>query len=173
MSLSKIIINKDVFLSELNESDEKNVVIYLNEKDIYKNTLRIPFPYHQEDFKFFFSWISKDIEKNCVWAIRNHDGKLIGVVGFHNIIRNQKAEIGYWLGKPYWGKGIMTAAVKAASAFAFESLGLSRIYACVFLKNIASTIVLEKCGFELEGILKKNVKKDGVFLDEKVYALVK
>jgi [ribosomal protein S5]-alanine N-acetyltransferase len=80
------------------------------------------------------------------------------------------AEIGYWLGEPYWGRGIMSAALAAFTGFAFPGFRLRRLYALVLEWNPASMRVLEKCGYVREGVLRRNALKDGAVADEIVYA---
>jgi len=87
--------------------------------------------------------------------------------------QSHRAEIGYWLAKPYWGQGIMTAVVRTACAFAFAEFGLVKIMAQVFAGNGASAKVLEKCGFQQEGYLRKHYLKDGNYVDAKLFALLK
>jgi RimJ/RimL family protein N-acetyltransferase len=94
----------------------------------------------------------------------------IGLVLQTDIFR-RSAEIGYWLGEDYWGRGIITEAVKAFTAWGFASFDLSRIYAGVFEWNPASSRVLEKAGFEFEGRMKKAVTKEGRTGDELIYAI--
>jgi [ribosomal protein S5]-alanine N-acetyltransferase len=90
-----------------------------------------------------------------------------------NNIKEHKAEIGYWLGKDYWGQGIMTEAVRLITTYGFEKLGLRRIYAHVFVFNKASMTVLKKAGFKYEGKLRKHAKKGDKFLDSFLFAKVK
>lgn len=80
------------------------------------------------------------------------------------------AEIGYWLGSPFWGRGIMSAALEAFTVFAFAEYGLRRLYARVFAWNPASMRVLEKCGYVKEGVLRESAIKDGRVVDEAIYA---
>lgn len=82
------------------------------------------------------------------------------------------AEIGYWLGEPFWGRGIMSAALDAFTAFAFAEFRLRRLYAYVLEWNPASMRVLEKCGYVAEGWLRKSALKDGAVADEILYARV-
>jgi len=96
-------------------------------------------------------------------------GEVAGSVGF-NKIEGYKAEVGYWLARKYWGRGIMTKAVKLVTQFGFKKLKLRRIYAFVFTSNKASMNVLKKAGFKIEGLLKKNAKKGGKFLDDYLFA---
>jgi RimJ/RimL family protein N-acetyltransferase len=82
----------------------------------------------------------------------------------------RSAEIGYWLGEEFWGRGITTEALNAVSNFAFSSFDLCRLYAHVFEWNMASARVLEKAGYTLEGRMKKSVTKDGKSIDQLLYA---
>jgi RimJ/RimL family protein N-acetyltransferase len=83
------------------------------------------------------------------------------------------AELGYWLGKDFWGRGIVTEAVAAFTDFCFQDFPLRRVYAEPFANNSASVRVLEKAGFVFEGRLKNNVVKDGELLDSLLYARTK
>jgi RimJ/RimL family protein N-acetyltransferase len=109
------------------------------------------------------------------WAIRDEHGSLIGGLGLVNgeAFASHRAEIGYWLGKPHWGGGIMTAVVRRICDIAFAEFGLVKITAHVFSDNVASARVLEKCGFQLEGLLRKHYLKDLKFFDSRLFSLVK
>jgi len=158
-------LNEHITLSEITPKDIDSFVEFLNEKEIYINTLTIPFPYTKENSEWFVSFVKKNKKEHgriINWAIRNKEEKLIGVVGFDNGIDGHKAEIGYWLAKPYWKKGIMSEAVKKICEIGFNEFGLSRITANVFEQNIGSARVVEKCGFTLEAACLKNYyKKNG------------
>lgn len=99
-------------------------------------------------------------------------GEVIGGISLRNI-EGHKAEIGYWLSEKYWGRGIMTKAVKLVCGFGFGKLRLRRIYATLFSNNRASARVLEKAGFKREGLLRKLHKKDGRLVDALMYAKVR
>jgi ribosomal-protein-alanine N-acetyltransferase len=92
----------------------------------------------------------------------------IGVVRQEDIHQNN-AEIGYWLGEPYWGRNIMTAAVTQMTGWLFENTSISRLYAGVFATNRASMRVLEKAGYHLEAIHRKAIIKNSVVLDEHLF----
>lgn len=171
-------LRHDIRLTEIKRFDEDALIEYLNAPEIYDRTLRIPFPYTAAAAEQWFGIVEKLTKQNgqpVNWAIRNSDDKLIGGVGLEGpgLDRSHRAEIGYWLAKPFWGRGIMTAVVKAVSQHAFENLGLGKITAHVFSYNDASARVLEKCGFEQEGYLKQHFVKDGQFIDAKAYGLVR
>jgi [ribosomal protein S5]-alanine N-acetyltransferase len=123
-------------------------------------------------------WIlrTKMRAKTVNWALRlQKNQKLIGGIGFLNLKPgiDHKAELGYWLAKPYWNQGIMSKAVQKVCSYAFDELGLVRIAAHIFEFNTASAKVLEKCGFEREGYLHKYYKKEGKFFDGIAYGLIR
>ena len=174
----KLIVNEQIYLSEMRRSDKAACIAHLQEKAIYDYTLRIPYPYGEAEFDAWFARIENNRDQEDPapsWAIRNTEDFLIGACGLHDRGESQahRAEIGYWLAKPYWGRGIATAVVRRVCAFAFEELGLVKITAHVFAGNPASARVLEKCGFEQEGYLKKHYQKDGRYLDARAFGLFK
>jgi len=103
------------------------------------------------------------------------DGEAIGGVGFKQgtDIARLSLEMGYWLGEPFWGRGFTSRAVGAASDWAFGNYKVVRIFATVFSHNVASMRVLEKSGFQQEGILRRSAIKNGVILDQVMYAKVR
>jgi RimJ/RimL family protein N-acetyltransferase len=174
----KITVSEQIHLSELQPSDQAACVDQLKEKEIYDLTLRMPFPYTEAHFQEWLKIVEKATEqqgRTVQWAIRNEDGLLIGGCGFNDfqIGKSHRAEIGYWLAKPYWGRGIMTAVVRRLCEFGFAEFGLVKITANVFAGNPASARVLEKIGFLQEGFLRKHYVKDGQYLDSRSFALLK
>ena len=170
-----VIKSKKFVLRSYRNGDEKSLTENINNKKIYRNTLHIPYPYTLKDAK---KWIAKNLKEakkknptkiNFVIDINN---EVAGSVGLSKI-EGYRAEIGYWLAEKYWGKGIMTKAVKSVTKFGFEKLKLRRIYAEIFPFNKASRRVLEKAGYKFEGILRKAVKKDNKFLDVYLFAKVR
>ncbi|MCI0642764.1 MAG: GNAT family N-acetyltransferase [Gemmataceae bacterium] len=110
------------------------------------------------------------------FAIRYMDDNLIGGCGFDGfqVGKSHRAGIGYWLAKPFWGRGIMTAVVQRVCQHAFDEFGgLVKITAHVFSHNPASARVLEKCGFVQEGLLRKHFLKNGTLIDAKLFALLR
>lgn len=166
---------KKFILRPFKKGDEASLMENINSKKVYRPTLTIPYPYTTKDAK---EWI----KRNQRFANKKHpesinfaidiDGDVVGGIELSKI-EGHRAEIGYWLGERYWRKGIMTEAVKVVTRFGFEKLGLRRIYAGVFPFNKASMRVLEKAGYQLEGILRKNVVKDGRLMDDYLYAKVR
>ncbi len=174
----KITVRDGFYLSGLRLTDKPPLLEHLHTKDIYNTTLNIPHPYSEADAD---SWLQKRIAHNekqvkeVSFAIRDVEAKLIGVVSADNLElgATHKAEIGYWLARDYWGRGIMTDAVKAYVKYAFEELGLHKLVAHVFELNIGSARVLERSGFKLEGRLRKHFCKDGNLYDARIYGLLK
>lgn len=171
----EIRVNEQVYLSELQPDDRPALVEHLNDKAIYDLTLRIPYPYTEAAAGQFLervAAVSQQQGRPDAWAIRSADGRLIGGIGLHAREAGQPhlAEIGYWLARPYWGRGIATAVVRRVCALAFEEYRLAKVIAHVFPLNAASARVLEKNGFEQEGYLKKHFVKDGQLLDARLFA---
>jgi RimJ/RimL family protein N-acetyltransferase len=174
----KVVVNDEVRLSEFRSSDKDALVIHLNHRDIYDRTLRIPFPYAEKDADDWLALVAKITQQQgrpVQRAIRNTDDGLIGGCGFDGfqIGKSHRGEIGYWLARPFWGRGIMTAVVQRVCQHAFEELGLVKITAHVFSHNPASARVLVKCGFQEEGYLRKHYLKDGDFIDARLFALLR
>ena len=141
----------------------------LVDKEIAANTQLIPFPYTLE---MATEWIKPQKQiwqegRAAVFAICLDDpskqGRVVGAVGLEIDSIHERAEMGYWLGKDYWGQGYCTEAATALVEFGFRQLGLNRIFAYHMTRNPASGRVLEKLGMTHEGILKQHVKKWGQF----------
>ena len=168
-------------LTEFRPTDKAAVVEWLAEREIYERTLRIPYPYTEADADTWFATILPTAERPGrvgVWAIRDTGGRLIGGTGLDGLgepdpWRSHRAEIGYWLAKPFWSRGIMTAVVQRLCQHAFEDFGLAKITAHVFSHNPASARVLEKCAFQEEGYLRKHYVKDEKFIDARLFALLR
>lgn len=171
-----VIKTKNFTLRFFKKGDEISLAKNLNNKDVSKTLSAVPYPYNLIHAKHF---IKKNIAaykkrnpKSIIFAI-DINKEAAGGIGILSIKYGHKAKLGYWLSRKYWGKGIMTEAVKIASNFAFKELKLKRLYAQVFSFNPASEKVLEKNGFLLEGFLKKNIKKGKKFIDCYLLAKVK
>ncbi|NYB52320.1 MAG: GNAT family N-acetyltransferase [Methanobacteriaceae archaeon] len=144
-----------------------NYNIAINMRDLF------PHPYTLEDAQ---NWIkvTASQEKNCFLAI-TLDDEAIGGIGLSigEDIERISAEVGYWLGEKYWGNGITSSALKGIVEYGFNVLCLERIYAKPLEHNTASRKVLEKNGFQLEGIMKKSVIKEGKIYNQALYAVTK
>ena len=151
-------------------SDISQLAKLANNKNIFDN-LRdsFPHPYSESDAELFINSTSQDNPKQN-FAIE-YAGNLCGVIGLiiQNDVYSKSAEIGYWIGESFWGKGIAATAIKLITKYGFEDLKLTRIYAGVFDYNIASMKALENNGYKKEGVFKKAVFKNANFLDEHRY----
>lgn len=157
-------------------SDAKSLASALNNKKIL-GYLRdgIPYPYTEKDGKEFINaMLSADKNSTFAFAI-DIEGKAVGSIGIFRQanIHFRTAELGYYLAEEYWGKGIMTEAVKQACKYVFANYDILRIYAEPFAYNTASCRVLEKAGFQFEGLMRANAIKNGKVLDMKLYAMMK
>lgn len=157
-------------------SDAKDLAVALSNKKVQDN-LRdgLPYPYTEQDGKDFISaMLSADENESFAFAI-TVDNIVIGSIGIfrQGNIHRQTAELGYYIAEEYWGKGIMTEAVKQICEYVFGNSDIIRIYAEPFAYNIASCRVLEKAGFQYEGTLRSNAVKNGKVIDMKMYSLLK
>jgi ribosomal-protein-alanine N-acetyltransferase len=152
--------------------DEVALARHANSRAVWLNLRdRFPHPYTLRDAEAWVSFArAQEPETNFAIEV---DGEAVGSVGFvlREDVERCSAEIGYWLGEALWGRGIATAAVRAATAYAFPTYGLTRVYALVFERNLASCRVLEKAGYVLEGRLRRSAIKDGQVLDQFLYAI--
>ena len=157
-------------------SDAKDLAAALSNRKVQDN-LRdgLPYPYTEQDGKEFISaMLSADENETFAFAITVNN-MVIGSIGIfrQGNIHRQTAELGYYIAEEYWGKGIMTEAVKQICEYVFDNSDIIRIYAEPFAYNIASCRALEKAGFQYEGTLRSNAVKNGKVIDMKMYSLLK
>lgn len=139
----------------------------------------IPYPYKESDAKWFLKFCTdtdKSFGHHLNFAIRNSKNELIGVAGFHgkNIYPPiaHKDEVGYWVAKPFWKLGIMSAALPVLIQYGRQVRGIKRFEAPIYASNIASENLLRKCGFKEEGYFRNAYFKNGEFRDGKMFGLV-
>ncbi|MBE6899343.1 MAG: GNAT family N-acetyltransferase [Ruminococcaceae bacterium] len=157
-------------------TDAKDIATVLSNKKIQDN-LRdgLPYPYTEQDgIDFISNMLSANENETFAFAI-TLDDKAIGSIGAfrQQNIHRQTAEMGYYIAEEYWGKGIMTDAVKQICEYVFKNSDILRIYAEPFSYNAGSCRVLEKAGFQYEGTLRNNAVKNGKVLDMKLYSLLR
>ncbi len=155
------------------DSDAESLTRYANNRKVWIN-LRdaFPHPYTIDDANDFIkSSLFQDPETR--FAIIVND-KAVGAIGFglRSDVERVSAEIGYWIGEPFWKRGIATEAVKALTQYAIKQHQLTRIYALPFEWNHASFRVLEKAGYVLECRTRRSAIKDGKIIDQLLYAYV-
>ncbi len=185
--LSKKIMKKEfpvltterLILSRPVEGDMQHIIHYLDSDKVYsENTANMPYPYKEADAEFLIHEVVDkgfENETDFVFAIRNKEnGLIMGLIGIHHWDKaNQKAEIGYWLGKEFWNKGYVTEAMTEVLAFGFKVLNLNKMFANFFPHNPASGRVMEKSGMRQEAVLKQEIYKNGKFLDFVRYSILK
>jgi RimJ/RimL family protein N-acetyltransferase len=176
MNSAKKIIGKDgdVILREIVEDDLPLMAKYADNKKVSMN-LRdaFPNPYTIDDAKRFFKMVNEQNPKTFL-AIE-FQGEYVGNISLlpGSDVYRKSAEIGYFIGEPFWNKGIATKAVNMITRFGFKKLDIVRIYTGIFEYNQASQRVLEKCGFQKEVIFKDAIFKNGKLYDEVRFAKLK
>jgi ribosomal-protein-alanine N-acetyltransferase len=154
-------------------SDLDSLVEHANNRKIWINVRdRFPHPYTRSAGRDWLRHVRKTApETSFAIAV---DGAAVGGIGFvlQSDVDRVSAEIGYWLGEAFWGRGIATEALIAITDYAIKTHGLTRVYALPFARNIASCRVVEKAGYVLEARLRRNAIKDGVITDSMQYAFI-
>ena len=157
-------------------SDAKDLATALNNKHILNNLQDgLPFPYTEQDAKeYIIATLSADEDDTFAYAL-TLDDRVIGSIGAfrQGNIHRQTAELGYYLAEEYWGKGIMTDAIRQLRSLIFETTNIIRIYAEPFSCNAGSRRTLEKAGFTYEGTMKSNAVKNGKVVDMTLYSLTR
>lgn len=157
------------------DNDIDQLCALVGDKRVYETTLNIPHPYTEDDAR---SWLARQFD---VWddggaafgMFDRASGDLIGGITLMTARPHDRAELGYWIAVPYWGHGYASEAAHAVVDFGFRELGLERIWAGHFGHNEASGRVQRKIGMRFEGVLKRQFKKDGVFVDDVVHAVIR
>lgn len=158
-------------LRPLVSADAEALASHANDHDVWLNLRdRFPHPYSLRDAEEYIAAVAARPLQTSFGIIV--DGEAAGSVSLMpgKDIERTTAEIGYWLGRPFRGRGIATEAVRAATLYAFDQLGMHRVFAVPFGRNPASTRVLEKAGYVREGILRRSAVKDGKLIDQILYA---
>ncbi len=157
-------------------SDAPEVRRLAGDRAIAATTLNIPHPYEEGIAE---EWIGKhgpafEKDEAVSFAITvKQTGALVGAIGLHLVREHDRAELGYWIGEPYWGRGYATEAGRSVLGYAFEVLALNRVLARHFPRNPQSGRVLQKLGMKYEGRLRQHVKKWSVYEDVVVYGLLR
>src|SRR5207245_4205509 len=154
-------------------SDLEPLVRHANNRKIWINLRdRFPHPYTKADGRRFIRAM-RAANPETAFAIAVN-GEAAGGIGFvlQQDVDRVSAEIGYWLGERFWGRGITTEALAAVTRYAIETHGLTRVFAVPFAHNAASCRVLEKAGYVLEARLRRSAVKDGRILDQLQYAFI-
>ena len=167
--MQAIVRHQKYIIRSYHAEDAPSLAKHANNRKVWLNLRdRFPHPYRLQDAVIF---LEAAVRSDQVYAIAK-ENECIGGIGIHpdDDVHRHSAELGYWLAEPFWGQGIMSALVSPFCTFAADAFNLHRIYAEPYTTNPASARVLEKSGFQLEGTMRKNVFKDGVLMDQWLYA---
>lgn len=157
-------------------TDAPWVQLYLNDKEVTRNLGFVPYPYEPGMAE---EWIATHEDefaqkRQVIFAIADAvQGHLIGSMGLTLNFDHLQAELGYWIGRPFWNQGYGTEAARAVIQYGIEKLELVRVFARPFGYNIASQRLLQKAGMTMEGNLRKHFNKWGEMLDMHYYAFVR
>jgi RimJ/RimL family protein N-acetyltransferase len=147
--------------------DAPRVEALAGAREIADTTAHVPYPYPAGGAA---TWIATHSDRwaageGAPFAIATPDDGLVGAIGLIISLRRNAAELGYWIGFPYWGRGFATEAARTLLDFGFGTIGLNRIQATYFTRNPASGRVMEKLGMQTEGIFRQAERKWGVYED--------
>lgn len=160
----------NISIACIGSEDLADVARLANNRNIAAMTNNLPHPYTEKHAKQWFDYVESHDNEHAFKVCKN--GRMLGVVGLVLEPDHNRAELGYWLGEPYWNKGVMSAAVAMAVAYAFEVLSVRRVFSRCYAVNTASQRVLEKNGFTREGCLLQHHECMGVVHDVLYYGLL-
>lgn len=158
------------------KSDSGAMIQLAGDYEVARSTLNIPYPYAPEDADNYINHVASVWEEGNRFSfsiLLKESDSFIGNIGLSKDERHNRGDVGYWLGKPYWGKGYMTEALKRIIQFGFQELKLNRIQASYFSDNPASGRVMEKAGMGYEGTLRQDVRKWDEYKDLSIMAILR
>ena len=165
-----------LLLSPPRVSDIPSIVELANNLNIAHNVFHLPHPYQEKDAVFWINMANQGLvdESRFIFALRlKPEHNFIGGMGLTLAKEHQRAELGYWVGEPFWNQGFASEAAAAVLQFGFEQLKLNKIFATHLDSNPASGKVMSKNGMVREGVLKEHMLKEGVFRTLVQYALLR
>ncbi len=169
------LVTDRLILKAFQERDAPAIQDLAGAREVAEMTLNIPYPYTDGMAEIWMSTHQEEFESGMgiIFAITEASSNyLIGAVGLTSTKRFNRAELGYWIGKPFWGKGYATEAALELVRYGFEEMKLNKISASHMTRNPASGRVMEKLGMEKEGVLKQHALKWDQFVDLAVYGLL-
>mgnify|MGYP001101757356 CR=1 FL=1 len=169
---SDTLIGETIYLRQLHRNDAHAITIAANDWDVAKGTLTLPYPYTESDFLAFYDRVQArddDHPQQTFCIVLRRSDKIIGACGIGIRDMHERAEIGYWVGKTYWGNGYATQATRCLINYGFTEHKLNRIAAEYFTDNPASRRVMEKAGMTFEGILRQKLIRENQHLQYREY----
>ena len=171
-----VVLNPErLLLRPFRRDDIPALLPLIGAREVAATTLRIPHPYNAADAEKFLEYTERVWENNegARFGVFLREGeRLIGSVGLQANREHRHAELGYWIGVPFWGNGYCSEAVREVVKYGFEVLDLERLFASHFVNNPASGRILQKVGMKHEGTLRRHILKWGEYLDLELYALL-
>ena len=164
-----------LLLRPLCRADIPALLPLIGAREVAATTLRIPHPYTQEDAEKFLDYsegVWQKAEGARFGVFRREEERLCGGIGLHTTREHNHAELGYWIGVPFWGNGYCTEAAREVLKYGFGTLKLNRIHSGHFSNNPASGRILQKIGMKHEGTLRRHILKWGEYLDVELYSLL-
>lgn len=165
-----------LLLRPLSPGDAADVQRLAGDPAVAATTRNIPHPYPDGAAEAFIAHTREQAERGLAYTfamVERASAQLVGCVGLRLEPPDRRAELGYWVGVPHWGRGFATEGAVAALRFAFGPLGLNRVFATALTRNPASARVMQKAGLRYEGTLREHIVKDGVPEDLVMYGLVR
>jgi ribosomal-protein-alanine N-acetyltransferase len=159
-------------LRPYSEADIAELVPLIGAREVAATTLRIAHPYTEQDARAFLA-LAQEPDKIWLATTLRSDGRQIGGVGLRVEDPHRHAELGYWLGMPYWRQGYATEAACEMLRYGFVDLGLHRIFASHFRHNPASGRILVKLGMRYEGCQREHLRKWDQFVDSELYGVLR
>jgi RimJ/RimL family protein N-acetyltransferase len=164
-------------LGDFDPDDAAELQRLAGDRQVADTTLAIPHPYEMDHAS---AWIGNQRKESARGRAANFairlaaDSPIIGCAGLRDIdAEHLQAELGFWIGREWWGQGYAREAAAAIIRFGFESLGLNRICAHHMLRNPAAGKVLQHIGMQREGVLRQRVRKWGIYEDVVLYAILR
>lgn len=163
-------------LKSLHFRDAEAIQSLANQREVAMNVTPLPYPYTLQDARDWIIMTHAELDMKTgfpfgIWL--KAEDKLIGAIEIGNEFRHRRGELGYWLGLPHWGQGYATEAARRVLEFAFEMLGLNRVFATHYARNPASGRVMQKIGMTYEGTLRGQVVKWGEPIDLLYYGILR
>lgn len=174
--MSMRLVTERLTLRLLELGDAEAIERLASEKEVADTTMNIPHPYPLGSAAGFIQSRHEAAMHGDGYSFAvtlTEGGTFLGIVGLNIDKRNNKADLGYWIGRAYWGQGYCTEAAARVVQYAFEQLKLNKVFAAALTRNPASSRVMEKIGMKFEGILREHLCKEGQYEDVKCYGLLR
>lgn len=175
MNPPPIFTTSRLVLRTVTEADLPAIFPLIQDSAVAATTLHIPSPCTKADLQAWFEQHQTAYEQGkCIrWVVNTEEGTLVGMVKLAFRPEFESAEVGYWIGKPYWGRGYATEAARRVLEYGFEVRRLNRIEAHAMVQNGASFRIFDKLGMQPEGYHRQLIKKGGVFTDVRSYSVLR